>query len=108
MDRNNNIAHYCPKLYISGSIVYRPKVTNYRNFSPAIVHVIIAYHVQNPGNGYLQQSFSFCDVGALCENGWLTVFVFCFFCVEVLWPSQPNGVMSSTVSLPNHKFTGQA
>ena len=30
------------------------------------------------------------------------------FCVEVLRPSQPNGVMLSTVSLPNHMFTGQA
>ena len=26
-------------------------------------------------------------------------------CVEVLLPSQPNGVMSSAVSLPNHTFT---
>ena len=34
---------------------------------------------------------------------------FCLFvCVEVLRPSQPNGVMSSAVSLPNHMFTGQA
>ena len=31
-----------------------------------------------------------------------------FFCVEVLRPSQPNGVMSSAVSLPNYMFTGQA
>ena len=31
-----------------------------------------------------------------------------FFCVEVLQPSQPNEVMSSAVSLPNHTFTGQA
>ena len=31
-----------------------------------------------------------------------------FVCVEVLWPSQPNGVMSRAVSLPNHTFTGQA
>ena len=30
-----------------------------------------------------------------------------FVCVEVLRLSQPNGVMSSTVSLPNHTFTGQ-
>ena len=30
------------------------------------------------------------------------------FCVEVLWPSQPYGVMSSMVSLPYHNFTGQA
>ena len=29
----------------------------------------------------------------------------CLFCVEVLRPSQPNGVMSSAVSLPN--LTGQ-
>ena len=31
-----------------------------------------------------------------------------FVCVEVLRPSQPNGVMSSAVSLPNHTYTGQA
>ena len=30
-----------------------------------------------------------------------------FVCVEVLRPSQPNGVMSSAASLPNHTFTGQ-
>ena len=28
-------------------------------------------------------------------------------CVEVLRHSQPNGIMSSAVSLPNHTFTGQ-
>ena len=31
-----------------------------------------------------------------------------FVCVEVLRPSEPIGVMSSAVSLPNHTFTGQA
>ena len=31
-----------------------------------------------------------------------------FVCVEVLQPSQPNGVMSSAVSLPNHTLSGQA
>ena len=31
-----------------------------------------------------------------------------FVCVEVLRPSQPSGVMSSAVSLPNLTFTGQA
>ena len=31
-----------------------------------------------------------------------------FVCVEVLRRSQPNGAMSSAVSLPNHTFTGQA
>ena len=29
-----------------------------------------------------------------------------FVCIEVLRPSQPNGVMLSVVSLPNHTFTG--
>ena len=33
---------------------------------------------------------------------------FLFVCIEVLRPSQPNGVMSSAVSLLNHTFTGQA
>ena len=40
----------------------------------------------------------------------ITTIVACFVlfvCVEVLRPSQANGVMSSTVSLPNHTFTGQ-
>ena len=31
-----------------------------------------------------------------------------FVAIEVLRPSQPSGVMSSAVSLPNHRFTGQA
>ena len=38
------------------------------------------------------------------EPWWVVLFV----CVEVLWPSQPNGVISSVISLPNHTFTGQA
>ena len=31
-----------------------------------------------------------------------------FICVEVLRPSQPDRVMSSADSLPNHTFTGHA
>ena len=31
-----------------------------------------------------------------------------FICIEVLWPSQPSGVMLSMVNLPNHTFSGQA
>ena len=34
--------------------------------------------------------------------------IICVVCVEVLRPSQPNGVLSDAVSLPNHTFTGQA
>ena len=29
---------------------------------------------------------------------------FLFVCVEVLWPSQPNGVMLSMVNLPNRSL----
>ena len=36
------------------------------------------------------------------------IYVCLFVCVEFLRPSQPNGVMSNAVSLPNHTFTGQA
>ena len=62
-----------------------------------------------------------CNVSLVQEQEWLwirhwqyTLVVFTlsakilFVCVEVLRPSQPNGVMSSSVSLPNHTFTGQA
>ena len=41
-----------------------------------------------------------------CLDQYFTVFL--FVCVEVLRPSQPDGVMSRAVSLPNHTFTGQA
>ena len=48
----------------------------------------------------------------LSINSWQTLHqaedAIAFVCVEVLRPSQPNGVMSSAVSLPNHTFTGQA
>ena len=37
----------------------------------------------------------------------LWIFVCLFVCVEVLWPSQPNGVMSSAISLHNHTFTSR-
>ena len=44
---------------------------------------------------------------------WVTVCIgictgLCLFVLRFLRPSQPNGVMSSAVSLPNHTFTGQA
>ena len=46
-----------------------------------------------------------CDLFVARIDAWMS---FLFVCVEVLQPSQPNGVMSSAVSLPNHTFTGQA
>ena len=36
------------------------------------------------------------------------IYTYLFVCVEVLRPSQPNGVMLSTVRVPSHTFTGQA
>ena len=40
------------------------------------------------------------------EGGFTPVRAFVW--AEVLWPSQPNGVMWSAVNLPNHSFTGHA
>ena len=53
------------------------------------------------------QSSRKCCVPAHLQQYFTSVFVI-FVCVEVLRPNQPNGVMSSAVSLPNHTFTGQA
>ena len=44
--------------------------------------------------------------GQLCEES--KCFSLHCVCVEVLMPNQPNEVMLSAVSLPNHTFTGQA
>ena len=41
-----------------------------------------------------------------CES--VSIVFYLFVYVEVLRPSQPNGVVSSAVSLPYHTFTGQA
>ena len=46
--------------------------------------------------------------GAEPDGSETSLFVCLFVCVEVLGPSQPNGVMSSAVSLPNYTFTRQA
>ena len=55
-------------------------------------------------NKNLRMSYATNFAWHLKELLWVILFV----CVEVLRPSQPNGVMSSAVSLPNHTFTGQA
>ena len=44
----------------------------------------------------------FCSIQYFCK--WVTKAL--FVCVEVLRPSQPNGVMSSAVSLPNVYWAG--
>ena len=48
------------------------------------------------------------DASAILVNKVSSKYWILFVCVEVLQPSQPKGVMSSTVSLPNHTFTEQA
>ena len=57
------------------------------------------YHDQSPQKEYCQPGGEGRGVG-IGEPA--------FVCVEVLRPSQANGVMSSAVSLPNHTCTGQA
>ena len=45
--------------------------------------------------------------GHSCGSRCYSIDVCLFVCVEVLQPTQLNGVMNA-VSLPNHTFTGQA
>ena len=67
---------------------------------PFKLHRLVPQHVQELVDHILPQVFP-----AVFEKSKCTM---PFVCVEVLRPSQPNGVMSSAVSLPNHTFTGQA
>ena len=62
------------------------------------------HSAEEPGTGYLKAAIT--EMQA-CKNS-IKVSINLFICVEVLRPSQPNGVMSSAVSLPNHTFIGQA
>ena len=55
--------------------------------------LILSYKIQNA-------------IPNVCTN--LKILGFMFAYVEVLRPSQPNGVMSSAASLRYHTFTGQA
>ena len=48
----------------------------------------------------VHRSSEFCAIEERKDNTELFVLRF--------YPSQPNGVMLSTVNLPNHTFTGQA
>ena len=75
----------------------------------------ILYHIQSgiqgdehphPGKRYSTRGFP--RIGYLPDNEKGRKVSMAFVCVEVLRPSQPNGVMSSAISLPNHTFTGQA
>ena len=65
----------------------------------------VIYWLTNIPSKFKASSFKHCQMISFSV---LKVMVTLFVCVEVLRPSQPNGVMSSAVSLPNHMFTGQA
>ena len=67
---------------------------------------ILWFHVGRPCVSPFVRVFSFPD-NNLRKCQWIFT-NFGFVCVEVLRPSQPRGVMSSAVSLPNHTFTRQA
>ena len=65
--------------------------------------IICSYREKVPLNMYKMRRFRSSCACTKYHPG-LALFV----CVEVLQPSQPNGVMLSAVNLPNHTFTGQA
>ena len=55
---------------------------------------------QTPRSAAFDLGLCFFTIALLCDAR--------FVYVEILRPSQPYGVMSSAVSLPNSSFTGQA
>ena len=81
----------------------------------ALYHLVVK--LSSKFQRYRMKTVGVVQIDAWTDNGGCTIitchylvagyFFFCV-CVEVLRPSQPNGVMSSAVSLPNHTFTGQA
>ena len=93
---------------------------NFLNFSPFFIprHTIVAGYYGFtlairlsvcPSVSRTSIRISFPDDN-LSKHQWIfTKLCMCIdtveICVEVLRPSQPNGVMSSAVSLPNHTFT---
>ena len=62
---------------------------------------------QNLFSGKNKNNSNMLSVENFTQSAKRFFFFFFFFCVEVLRPSQPNGVMLSAVSIPNHMFTGQ-
>ena len=59
----------------------------------------LSSHVQQDlGLGHLSSP-------AIKSSYYNLVLGYMYICVEVLWPSQPNGVMLSAVSLPNHRLS---
>ena len=70
-----------------------------KNVFPSDVERTVTSHITGPGE------WMSLDVSV---NSLIFLGRCLFVCVEALRPSQPNGVMSSAVSLPNHTFTGQA
>ena len=78
--------------YLPSSLFSQPTIPKIQRFSRLLISYFPAVYWKYTTNQPWKQ-----------KNDW-TMFV----CVEVLRPSQPNGVMSSAVSLLNHTFTGQA
>ena len=70
------------KLILMFTIIYNETPNYLKDLLRSLVNDVINYNLRNNTNY---------DLPFVC----------------VLRPSQPNGVMSSAVSLPNHTFTGQ-
>ena len=71
------------------------------------IHVFLCRSFWNCTGVFVMVWRCACDLDIIFRL-FISLFRILNVCVEVLRPSQPNGVMSSAVSLPNHKFTGQA
>ena len=93
--------------------MYLYKTDNFfhiNHYSKSVSKVALLHRFYCTGKTKIFQN-SICYFYSACKSisgKHVTAALNMFVCVEVLRPSQPNGVMSSAVSLPNHTFTGQA
>ena len=84
------------------------KCKSYSHFFSKNISIYAIFNDQSFNNTLTNYMVSFEQLGPGCFESLLGTRQKVFVCVEVLQPSQPNGVMSSMVSLPSHTFTGQA
>ena len=101
---------YIRRLYFVFSVVFQSILNVFVILSDCYAVNICFNRVNDHHTSYSGQSYSFTNWKLLSlymyDQNPLAIVL--FVCVEVLRPSQPNWVMSSAVSLPNHTFNGQA
>ena len=99
------INFYCQSIISGHTIICAFMTTNLTNLMVTLKICTITVYVFMPwpGKGAARKIAFHLDIIHICAYVTLVTRaqqMFIFVCVEVLWPIQPNGVMSSIFSLP--------